>query len=65
MQDSHNLLNAMGLLEVSTCDFVTVFYISDSLCLGCYIANGHILMFSLPSLKPMLDVDHMPVTDVR
>ncbi|XP_069133326.1 syntaxin-binding protein 5-like isoform X4 [Argopecten irradians] len=37
----------------------------DSVCLACYIANGHITVFSLPSLKPLLDMDFLPLTDLR
>lgn len=37
----------------------------DSVCLACYIANGSIMAFSLPSLKVMLDVDFLPLTDLR
>ena len=33
--------------------------------LATYVANGHIQTFSLPSLKPLLDVDFMPCTDIR
>ena len=31
----------------------------------CYVANGHILAFSLPSLKPLFDADFLPLTDYR
>ncbi|KAL3882515.1 hypothetical protein ACJMK2_028851 [Sinanodonta woodiana] len=37
----------------------------DCVCLACYIANGHIMMYSLPSLKLLLDVDFLPLTDLR
>ncbi|KAK3802809.1 hypothetical protein RRG08_012323 [Elysia crispata] len=37
----------------------------DSVCLMCYVANGHILAFSLPSLKPLFDADFLPLTDYR
>nr|XP_022292231.1 syntaxin-binding protein 5-like isoform X2 [Crassostrea virginica] len=37
----------------------------DSVCLACYIANGRIMAFSLPSLKPLLDIDFLPLNDVR
>ena len=33
--------------------------------LATYVANGHIQTFSLPSLKPLLDVDFLPSTDIR
>ncbi|XP_071113154.1 syntaxin-binding protein 5-like isoform X4 [Haliotis cracherodii] len=39
--------------------------VRDSVCLMCYVANGHIMAFSLPSLKPILDVDFLPLTDYR
>ncbi|RUS70838.1 hypothetical protein EGW08_021397, partial [Elysia chlorotica] len=37
----------------------------DSVCLMCYVANGHILAFSLPSLKPLFDTDFLPLADYR
>ncbi|XP_056015681.1 syntaxin-binding protein 5-like isoform X10 [Ostrea edulis] len=37
----------------------------DSACLTCYVANGRIMAFSLPSLKPLLDIDFLPLNDVR
>ncbi|XP_061195840.1 syntaxin-binding protein 5-like [Saccostrea echinata] len=37
----------------------------DSVCLACYVANGRIMAFSLPSLKPLLDIDFLPLNDVR
>ncbi|KAK7471573.1 hypothetical protein BaRGS_00035801 [Batillaria attramentaria] len=39
--------------------------VRDSVCLMCYIANGHIMAFSLPSLKPLYDEDFLPLTDYR
>lgn len=38
---------------------------TDSVCLACYVANGRIMAFSLPSLKPLLDIDFLPLNDVR
>ena len=38
---------------------------ADSVCLACYVANGHVMTFSLPSLKPLMDVDHAPTLDER
>ncbi|XP_076466115.1 syntaxin-binding protein 5-like [Babylonia areolata] len=37
----------------------------DSVCMMCYVANGHIMAFSLPSLKPLYDDDFLPLTDYR
>ncbi|XP_070189428.1 syntaxin-binding protein 5-like [Littorina saxatilis] len=39
--------------------------IRDTVCMMCYIANGHIMAFSLPSLKPLYDEDFLPLTDYR
>ena len=37
----------------------------ESVCLAVYVANGHIMAFSLPSLKPLLDNDFLPFPDIR
>ncbi|XP_061699135.1 syntaxin-binding protein 5 isoform X9 [Syngnathoides biaculeatus] len=34
-------------------------------CIACFCANGHIMMLSLPSLRPLLDVNYLPLTDMR
>ncbi|KAK6170712.1 hypothetical protein SNE40_019034 [Patella caerulea] len=39
--------------------------VRESVCLMCYVANGRILAYSLPSLKPLLNVDFLPLTDYR
>uniref|UniRef100_A0A3Q2HIU7 Syntaxin-binding protein 5 n=1 Tax=Equus caballus TaxID=9796 RepID=A0A3Q2HIU7_HORSE len=38
---------------------------SNSICLACFCANGHIMTFSLPSLRPLLDVYYLPLTNMR
>ena len=45
--------------------FFNYFPLPDSVCLMCYVANGHILAFSLPSLRPLFDADFLPLTDYR
>ncbi|XP_053396743.1 syntaxin-binding protein 5-like isoform X2 [Mercenaria mercenaria] len=37
----------------------------ESVCLACYVANGHIMVYSLPSLKLLLDVEFLALTDLR
>uniref|UniRef100_A0A336M614 CSON009628 protein n=1 Tax=Culicoides sonorensis TaxID=179676 RepID=A0A336M614_CULSO len=37
----------------------------DSVCLVCYASHGHLLAYTLPSLKPLLDVDFLPLADLR
>ncbi|XP_035880754.1 syntaxin-binding protein 5 isoform X6 [Phyllostomus discolor] len=39
--------------------------LSNSVCLACFCANGHIMAFSLPSLRPLLDVYYLPLTNMR
>ncbi|XP_051942367.1 syntaxin-binding protein 5-like isoform X15 [Hippocampus zosterae] len=34
-------------------------------CIACLCANGHIMTLSLPSLRPLLDVNYLPLTDMR
>ena len=51
------------------CKYASVYiYLSlctESVCLAVYVANGHIMAFSLPSLKPLLDSDFLPFPDIR
>ena len=44
------------------CYFIAL---GDSVCLACYVANGRIMVYSLPSLKLLLDVDFLALTDLR
>uniref|UniRef100_A0A8D1NEW8 Syntaxin-binding protein 5 n=1 Tax=Sus scrofa TaxID=9823 RepID=A0A8D1NEW8_PIG len=39
--------------------------LSNGICLACFCANGHIMTFSLPSLRPLLDVYYLPLTNMR
>jgi len=45
--------------------FACVSVRAESVCLAVYVANGHIMAFSLPSLKPLLDNDFLPFPDIR
>lgn len=42
-----------------------IFNLHNSVCLACYVANGHIMAFSLPSLRPLMDEEYLPLTDLR
>ncbi|KPP66487.1 hypothetical protein Z043_115007, partial [Scleropages formosus] len=42
-----------------------VVQMSGSVCVTCFCANGHIMALSLPSLRPLLDVNYLPLTDMR
>ncbi|XP_046820900.1 syntaxin-binding protein 5 isoform X8 [Vespa crabro] len=39
--------------------------LKDNVCLVCYVSNGHVSTYSLPSLRPLIDVDFLPLTDLR
>ena len=53
------------ITETSQVVVADVVLIRDSVCMACYMANGHIMTFSLPSLKPLMDVDYLPLTNIR
>ena len=53
------------ITETSVVAVAEVITMRDSVCLVCYVANGHIAIHSLPSLRPLLDVDYLPLTDIR
>lgn len=55
----HNITETSFVLRA---DVVTV---SAGLCIACFCANGHIMTLSLPSLRPLLDVNYLPLTDMR
>uniref|UniRef100_A0A7N6C3A7 Syntaxin-binding protein 5-like n=1 Tax=Anabas testudineus TaxID=64144 RepID=A0A7N6C3A7_ANATE len=42
-----------------------VVQIAGTNCITCFCANGHIMTLSLPSLRPLLDVNYLPLTDMR
>nr|XP_020450326.1 syntaxin-binding protein 5-like isoform X5 [Monopterus albus] len=55
----HNITESSFVLRA---DVVSV---CNSICLACFCANGHIMMLSLPSLRPLMDVSYLPLTDMR
>nr|XP_023420615.1 syntaxin-binding protein 5-like [Cavia porcellus] len=55
----HNITETSFILQAD------VVVMCNSACLTCFCANGHIMIMSLPSLRPMLDVNYLPLTDMR
>ncbi|XP_078089114.1 syntaxin-binding protein 5-like isoform X2 [Mustelus asterias] len=55
----HNITETSFVLRA---DVVTM---CNSICLACFCANGHIMTLSVPSLRPLLDVNYLPLTDMR
>lgn len=41
------------------------FWFTDSVCLICYISTGHLIVYSLPSLRQLMDIDFLPLADLR
>jgi syntaxin-binding protein 5 len=43
-----------------------VMQMKDSACLACYLANGNLIVYSLPALRPLLTLNsYLPLADVR
>uniref|UniRef100_A0A673WN59 Syntaxin-binding protein 5-like n=1 Tax=Salmo trutta TaxID=8032 RepID=A0A673WN59_SALTR len=55
----HNITESSFVLRAD------VVQMAAGLCLACFCANGHIMTLSLPSLRPLLDVNYLPLTDMR
>ncbi|XP_056889129.1 syntaxin-binding protein 5-like isoform X5 [Takifugu flavidus] len=55
----HNITESSFVLRA---DVVTVY---NSVCLACFCANGHVMTLSLPSLRPLMDINYLPLTDMR
>uniref|UniRef100_A0A8C1FXZ2 Syntaxin-binding protein 5-like n=1 Tax=Cyprinus carpio TaxID=7962 RepID=A0A8C1FXZ2_CYPCA len=55
----HNITETSFVLRA---DVVTM---TTGVAIACFCANGHIMTLSLPSLRPLLDVNYLPLTDMR
>nr|XP_014351738.1 PREDICTED: syntaxin-binding protein 5 [Latimeria chalumnae] len=62
---SHNCTYKHNITETSFVLRADIVTMSNSICLACFCANGHIMTFSMPSLRPLLDVNYLPLTDMR
>nr|XP_010591229.1 syntaxin-binding protein 5-like isoform X3 [Loxodonta africana] len=62
---SQTCLYVHSITETSFILQADVVVMCNSACLACFCANGHIMIMSLPSLRPMLDVNYLPLTDMR
>ncbi|XP_068909864.1 syntaxin-binding protein 5 isoform X3 [Tenebrio molitor] len=54
--------------QLTDTDFVVkaeVISLRDSVCLLCYVSNGHLAAYSLPSLRPLIDIDFLPLSELR
>ncbi|XP_076835291.1 syntaxin-binding protein 5-like isoform X6 [Brachyhypopomus gauderio] len=62
---SQNCVYDHNITETSFVLRADVVVMSAGLCIACFCANGHIMTLSLPSLRPLLDVNYLPLTDMR
>ncbi|VFV25444.1 syntaxin-binding protein 5 isoform [Lynx pardinus] len=62
---SQNCAYKQNITETSFVLRGDIVALNNSICLACFCANGHIMTFSLPSLRPLLDVYYLPLTNMR
>ncbi|XP_061752286.1 LOW QUALITY PROTEIN: syntaxin-binding protein 5 [Nerophis ophidion] len=55
----HNITESSFVLRAD------VVQMAGANCIACFCANGHIMTLSLPSLRPLLDVNYLSLTDMR
>ncbi|XP_017277046.1 syntaxin-binding protein 5 isoform X5 [Kryptolebias marmoratus] len=62
---SHTCIYKHNITETSFVLRADVVQMAGAYCIACFCANGHIMTLSLPSLRPLLDVNYLPLTDMR
>ncbi|KAF4084175.1 hypothetical protein AMELA_G00125570 [Ameiurus melas] len=62
---SQNCTFEHNITETSYVLRADVVVMPAGICIACFCANGHIMTLSLPSLRPLLDVNYLPLTDMR
>ncbi|XP_029705737.1 syntaxin-binding protein 5a isoform X2 [Takifugu rubripes] len=55
----HNITETSFILRAD------VVQMSQGACVACFCANGHIMTLSVPGLRPLMDVNYLPLTDMR
>ncbi|KAF5272987.1 hypothetical protein FQA39_LY07636 [Lamprigera yunnana] len=53
--------------QIADTDFVVkaeTIALRDSVCLVCYVSNGHLMAYTLPSLRPLIDIDFLPLSEL-
>ncbi|BES93882.1 LLGL2 [Nesidiocoris tenuis] len=61
---SHNVVYKIQITEVDFVVKAEIISLKDSVCLICYVSNGHICAYSLPSLRSLIDADFLPLADL-
>ncbi|XP_059374484.1 syntaxin-binding protein 5 isoform X3 [Carassius carassius] len=62
---SQNCVYEHNITETSFVLRADVVTLTTGVGIACFCANGHIMTLSLPSLRPLLDVNYLPLTDMR
>ncbi|XP_058469277.1 syntaxin-binding protein 5a isoform X1 [Solea solea] len=62
---SQNCIYKHSITETSFILRADVVQMSQGMCVACFCANGHIMTLSLPGLRPLMDVNYLPLTDMR
>uniref|UniRef100_A0A1A8GUM6 Syntaxin-binding protein 5-like n=1 Tax=Nothobranchius korthausae TaxID=1143690 RepID=A0A1A8GUM6_9TELE len=62
---SQTCIHKHNITETSFVLRADVVQVAGAYCITCFCANGHIMALSLPSLRPLLDVNYLPLTDMR
>uniref|UniRef100_A0A673LDL9 Syntaxin-binding protein 5-like n=1 Tax=Sinocyclocheilus rhinocerous TaxID=307959 RepID=A0A673LDL9_9TELE len=62
---SQNCVYEHNITETSFVLRADVVTLTAGVGIACFCANGHIMTLSLPSLRPLLDVNYLPLTDMR
>ncbi|XP_052001907.1 syntaxin-binding protein 5-like isoform X2 [Xyrauchen texanus] len=62
---SQNCIYEHNITETSFVLRADVVMMNTGICIACFCANGHIMTLSLPSLRPLLDINYLPLTDMR
>lgn len=60
--------NCVYRQQIVDTDFVVkaeIVSLKDSVCLVNYLSTGHLVAYSLPSLRPLVDVDFLPLSELR
>ncbi|XP_028043303.1 syntaxin-binding protein 5 isoform X3 [Bombyx mandarina] len=62
---SQNCVYRQQIVETDFIVKAEIVSLKDSVCLVNYLSTGHLAAYSLPSLRPLIDVDFLPLTELR
>ncbi|XP_045916135.1 syntaxin-binding protein 5a isoform X1 [Micropterus dolomieu] len=62
---SQTCIHKHSITEASFILRADVVQMSQGVCVACFCANGHIMTLSVPGLRPLMDVNYLPLTDMR